>query len=151
MTPVTNEMIKEIAEQLDCGFRAYIHKTTGQLLFLPDFDNNIYAAEDEWQEELDQLENNFHDFNEIDKWSSRESFEMMTDFAMELTENRNLQNRLLDSLEKKKPFSQFKFIIDNSGDYRQLWFDFKANWQQAFVSRQLDTIKRISNDNYGSS
>jgi hypothetical protein len=78
MNITTTENIKEIAEQLDCGFRAFIHKTTGQLLFVPD-ENFLTAIDlDSWDEELEQLENNFTDYYEIDKWTSSEAFETMS-------------------------------------------------------------------------
>lgn len=66
----------------------------------------------------------------------------MSEFTEQLTDN-NLQSRLLDALRKKKPFREFKFVIDSSGDFRQMWFDFKNKWQQDFVLRQLNRIKPI--------
>lgn len=53
MKSTTAENIKEIAEQLECGFRAYIHKKTRQLLFVPD--ENNFSDIDSWEEELEQL------------------------------------------------------------------------------------------------
>jgi len=67
MTSTTTDIVKEIAEQLDCGFRAFIHKTTGQLLFVPDSNNYPDSDFDSWDEELEQLEKNFTDYYEIDK------------------------------------------------------------------------------------
>jgi hypothetical protein len=140
MNITTTENIKEIAEQLDCGFRAFIHKTSCQLLIVPD-ENFLTATDlDSWNEELEQLENNFTDYYEIDKWTSSEAFETMSEFVDQLTDS-NLQNRLFDALRKNKPFREFKFVIDNSGDFRQQWFDFKNRWQQNFVARQLNRRK----------
>ena len=139
MNSNTKENIKEIADQLDCGFRAFINKTTGQLLFVPDENNYPEIDLDSWHEELEQLENNVKDYYEIDKWTSNEAFEIMNDFANQLTEN-NLQSQLINALRKNKPFREFKFVIDNSGDFRQQWFDFKNKWQEDFVSRQLNRL-----------
>ncbi len=140
---MTTDEIKEIAEQLDCGFRAFIHKTTKQMLFVPDENNFPEIDLDSWNDELEQLENNFLDYYEIEKWTSNEAFEIMYEFADQLTNN-NLQNQLLNSLKKNKPFREFKFVIDNSGDFRQQWFDFKNKLQQEFVSRQLNRLKTIN-------
>lgn len=134
------ENIKEIAEQLDCGFRAYMHMTTGQLLFVPDEDSLPGIELDSWENELDQIENNGDDYYEFDKWTSNESFEMMSEFADQLTDH-HLQSRLLDALRRNKPFREFKFVIDNSGKCRQQWFDFKNKWQQEFVAQQLNRLK----------
>lgn len=140
MNITTTDKIKEIVEQLDCGFRAFIHKTTGQFLFVPD-ENFLTAIDlDSWDEELEQLEKNFTDYYEIDKWTSSEAFEIMSEFADQLTES-NLQSRLFDALRKNKLLREFKFVIDNSGDFRQQWFDFKIKWQQDFVARQLNILK----------
>jgi hypothetical protein len=140
MNSTTTGNIKEIAEQLECGFRAFIHKTTWQLLFVPDESNLTDIDLDPWNEELEQLENNFTDYIEIDKWTSDEAFEIMGEFADQVSENK-LQSRLFDALRKNKPFREFKFVIDNSGDSRQQWFDFKNKSQQDYVARQLNRLK----------
>jgi len=139
---MTTDNIKEIAEQLDCGFRAFIHKTTRQLLFVPD-ENNLPGIDlDFWEEELEKLENNFTEYYEIDKWTSSEAFEIMSEFADQVSDNK-LQSRLFDALRKNKPFRGFNFVIDSSGDFRQQWFTFKNKWQQGFVARQLNRLKPI--------
>jgi hypothetical protein len=140
MSNATRDPIKEIAEQLDSGFRAFIHKTTGDLIFVPDENNFPDMDLDAWGEELELLENNFLDYYEIDKWTSSEAFETMSAFADQLTDH-NLQNRLFDALRNYKPFRGFKFVIDNSGDFRQQWFDFKNKWQQDYVARELSRLK----------
>lgn len=38
MPTFTKEQLKEISEQLDSGFRAFYHKQTGDLIFVPDTD-----------------------------------------------------------------------------------------------------------------
>jgi hypothetical protein len=49
----------------------------------------------------------------------------MADFADSLSDSHRLKSRLINALNRKKPFREFKFVIDNSGEYRQMWFDFK--------------------------
>ena len=99
MNNTKTDNIKEIAEQLDCGFRAFIHKTTAKLLFVPDENNLIAIDLEPWKEELEQLENNFTDYYEIDRWTSSEAFEIMSEFADQVSDN-NLQSRLFDALRK---------------------------------------------------
>lgn len=139
MNNITPEKIKEIAEELDMGFRAFIHKTTGELFFVPDEDNLAYADPEHWEEELKHLENNFNDYYEIYKWTSREAFQMRVEFAEQVSDQQ-LQSRLFDALQQKKPFQKFKFVIDNSGSFRKQWFDFKDKWQQDFVAKQLSRL-----------
>ena len=144
MITTFTDIIKEIAGQIDCGFRAFIHKSTGQLLFVPD-ENSLFDIDlDPWSDELEELENNFTDYYEIEKWTSSEAFDMMSEFADQVSD-KNLQRRLLEALRKNKPFREFKFVIDNSGDFRQQWFDFKNKWQMDFVASQLNRLKQTDN------
>lgn len=134
MTPqLTPIQIKEIAEELDIGNRCYFHRTTYKLLFIPDFDNNFYAEREFFEEELDELENNFDEYLEIEKPNSNNSFEIMLNFVESLEDKNNLKQQLANVLQKSKPFRQFKFLIDNSGPYRQQWFDFKSQQLQLWV------------------
>jgi hypothetical protein len=95
---------------------------------------------DLWDEKLEQLEKNFTDYYEIDKWTSSEAFEIMSEFTDQVSDNKE-QSRLFDPLRRNKPFREFKFVIDNSGDFKQQWFDFKNKWQQDFVAKQLNRLK----------
>jgi len=63
----------------------------------------------------------------------------MSDFAEQLTDNK-LQSQLFDALSRSKPFREFKFLIDNSGCFKQQWFDFKNKNLQDFVLRQLKRL-----------
>lgn len=64
----------------------------------------------------------------------------MSEFADQMTDY-NLQTRLFDALRKNKPFKEFKYVIDISGDFRQQWFAFKNKWQEEYVARQLNRLK----------
>lgn len=137
------EIINEIAQELDSGFLAYIHKTTGERIFVPDRDEYSEIEFEAWNEEFELLESNFSDYYEIEKWSSHEAYEIMLHFAEQLSQNRTLQNNLLDALNKRKPFSAFKFVIDNSGEFREIWFDFKNKKLYEYVEEQLNRLKEI--------
>lgn len=145
MNPISPDNIKEIAEQLDCGFRAFIHKKSTQLLFVPDELNFPDIDEELWEEELTELKNNRLDYYEIEKWTSREAFEIMNDFAEQVA-NQSLQSKLFNALGRKKPFREFKFLIDNDPDYRQQWFDFKSEWQLDFVTKRVRRMEEVMND-----
>lgn len=144
MLTFTKEQIKEISEQLDCGFRAFYHKQNGELIFVPNEDKFDSMDTDAWQEEQDKLDANFTDYQEVDAMDSNESFRVMADFAEQITD-RKLQGELIHALEKKKPFREFKFVIDNSGEYRQHWFDYKNKRQFEWTEEQLN-LKSSSDD-----
>jgi len=61
----------------------------------------------------------------MERPQSSESIEIMEEFMNQLADNNKLKDRLINVLNRKKPFREFKFEIDNSGIYRQQWFDIK--------------------------
>ena len=65
MPSFTTEQIREITEQLDCGLKAFYHKETGELIFVPDTDRYMDIDTEAWQDELDKLEENFFDDDDI--------------------------------------------------------------------------------------
>ncbi len=136
-----SKLLKEITEQLDCGQKAFIHKQTLQTIFVPDTENNIYADDTFFEEELEELENNFEYYYRIERMTSSESFRVMENFIIECVGNKALQNKLINALNKKNPFREFKFIIDNSGDYRQKWFDYKDEKYLSFVEKQFNELE----------
>ncbi|NLA25442.1 MAG: hypothetical protein GX879_10800, partial [Bacteroidales bacterium] len=92
-----------------------------------------------WSKEFKELENNSTDYIEIERWTSSEAFQVMSDFA-DLIPDYRLKSRLFYALSKKKPFAEFKFVIDHSGHYRQEWFKFRDKWQQEFVAELLEDL-----------
>lgn len=134
MKAATPSQIKEIAEQLDCGFCCYYHKISGEIVSIPDFEDRMDDIEEFYGEDLAKIKKDKRNFIIINKPSSRESFEIMEDFIEEVKETK-LRNELINALNKKKPFSHFKFLIENS-DHRLQWFDFKAKQLQQYVLQQ---------------
>jgi wyosine [tRNA(Phe)-imidazoG37] synthetase (radical SAM superfamily) len=140
MTTLTQEQIKEIAQELDCGNKCFVHKETNELIFIPDTDRNPTMDTEFFEEELEKIDNNFDDYNVIETLESSESFEIMADFTEQLADNNDLKTKLANALSKKKPFREFKFVIDNSGAYRQEWFDFKNSKLEEFVRNRLNEL-----------
>ncbi len=143
MKSLTKEQIKEIAEQLDCGFRCFWSKTDGELLFIPDTLKHPDMDTDAWSDELEKLDANFFDYKEIDQLESSDSFEIMADFVETLYDSNKLKDKLIDALNKRRPFREFKFAIDNSGEYRQKWFAFKNEKMQEWVMKRFDEIQNL--------
>jgi len=138
MISLTKDQIKEIAEQLDCGMRCYINKETGAIQTTPDFDN-WYTDDELWTDILNELEENWDKYVEIERMESHDSFDLMADFAASV-DSRELRDSLINALNKKHPFRNFKWVADNSGKYRQKWFDFKNQRLIEWVEKKLDEI-----------
>ena len=138
---MTEEQINEIAEYLDCGLRCFIHKENNTIVAIPDTINNPDSDSEEWDEAMEEIDNNFFSYVEVNKMDSHESFKIMEDF-IETIDNRKLQEKLARALNKPRPFRNFKFEVDNSGPYREEWFSFKKQQLIEWVKGQL-AIKEL--------
>lgn len=142
MIKLTKDQIKEIAEELDCGMRCYINKATGEIKTVLNFKSWQTDDREPWEDVLKDLEENWDKYAEIDRMESHESFEIMADFA-ENVDSRELKDSLINALNRKHPFQNFKWVVDNSGPYRQKWFDFKNQRLIEWVENKLDEINSI--------
>ncbi|NJO88924.1 MAG: hypothetical protein HC831_08185, partial [Chloroflexia bacterium] len=98
--------------------------------------------EEPWEEVLKEIEEHLNDYFEFDGISPRDSFNIMVDFA-ENIDNLRLQERLINALNKSKPYRNFKWQIDSSGEYRQKWFDFKKNRYIKWVIKQIEDYNSL--------
>jgi hypothetical protein len=140
MNHITSETIAEMAELLQCGLVVYLHKKTGHMLSLPENHDPVDIGEGVWEEEIALLKKHAKHYQEIEKWTSSQAFQIMADFAEQEVLDKPLQQKLIFALNNRKPFQGFKEVINNAGDYRQLWFDFQKKRQIAFVKAQLDDL-----------
>ena len=141
METLNDQQVKEIAEQLDTGWRCFFNIKTREIVSVPDFIENPDYDREYFEEDLDKLEFHADQFIEIEKPCSRDSFNIMLGFTDQLTGNNELKEMLFNALDRKKPFSNFKFLIDNSGIYRQQWFDYKNDQLKKWV---IDKFKEAN-------
>lgn len=142
MLIISQEQIKEIAEMLNCGFRCFCNKVTGEVIFIPDENKYSFIDWDDWANDLKNIRKNHLDYHEIEPLESRDLFNIMIEFTESLEDNNSLKERLIGALNKRKPFRGFKYVIDNSGIYRQQWYSFKENCIQEWVKREIDRINQ---------
>ncbi len=141
---LSDAQIKEIAEELDIGMICYIHKETKELKFVIDM-NDPYADAECWEEELEEIESNFDKYVKIEKMPSRDSFEMMVDFVEEVS-NKRIRARMVNALERRKPFANFRQVVDSNETVRQQWFKFRDDTYQEWVRKQLADILESEED-----
>jgi hypothetical protein len=149
MIHLNQAQIKDIAENLEMGQKCYVHITTNELVSFPDSLRNPDWEMDAWEEEVRKVEENGEAYREIEGMTSNESFRVMEEFA-EVVGSRPLQERLLAALSRNKPFRNFKYEIDNAGEYRQRWFDFRSQKMLAWVKEKIDEINRTDGLNQAS-
>ncbi|HOK36312.1 MAG TPA: UPF0158 family protein [Paludibacteraceae bacterium] len=142
----TEKQIKNIAESLDSGMRSFFHLKTGEIKELPNFENWLdTSTSDLWDDDVKEIEKNSEDYFEFEDIDSYEFYQIMTDFA-ESVEDIRLQERLLQALSGSKPFRNFKWQIEYSGNYREKWFDFKMRKYVEWVKEQIEENKEKFNE-----
>jgi hypothetical protein len=146
MINLTKDQIREIAEELDCGMRCYINKETGEIKTILNFESWQTDNREPWKDVLNELDENWDKYVEIERMESHESFELMADFA-ENVDSRELRDSLINALNKKHPFQNFKWVVDNSGPYRQKWFDFKNQRLIEWVEKKIKEINLLQEFN----
>jgi len=132
---LTEENIAEIAELLDCGMQCFYHLPTGIIESHPNPDDPYFDPEP-WQDTIDKIEEDIENYQPFHKMDSNQGFQVMENFAHALTDT-SFRQRILDRLSRKKPFQNFKHLIDTS-EYRQDWFTFKKKAYIAFVQQQIE-------------
>ena len=133
---VSNEKLKEIADNLDTGFRCYFNIETQEIVTFPDEDRFPDMDTEDWKDDMKKVKKNRKKFKEIESMDSSESFKIMEDF-IDSIDDETLKSRLTQAIEGYKPFANFQFQIDRSGPFREMWFAFKANKMIEWVNDQL--------------
>jgi hypothetical protein len=145
---LTEEEIRTIADELNSGLQCYWNFTNNDLVFIPDPDRieeNYFSDENPWEEDLKKVKKNKKNFVLIECPNSHQSYRIMSDFADVLEDSNPLALLLRAALQERKPFSKFRFVIDNSGDYRERWFAFKTKWLMDFVREQIEMWRKGEN------
>jgi len=119
----TEKEINDIAQSLDCGFNNYINIDTWERKEIIDLDQS-YGDDEFFREELTKIEHNWANYIVVKPMRSREGFMVMENFLPKVT-NQKIKNRLINALERKNPFRNFKHVVDSHGEIRQQWFKHK--------------------------
>jgi hypothetical protein len=141
MVTLSTEQIKEIAGQLDCGFTCFLNRHNKEIISLRGDEDDFSGFDDEdaWAEDRKKIDDNPGDYYEFEKMGSGDSFSVMEDF-INTVDSVKVRKDLIYALNQKKPFRQFKYVIDNSGEYREKWFDFKDKKMIEWVVAALAMI-----------
>jgi hypothetical protein len=131
-------IIKSIAQELDSGFDCYYNSKTDEVIGIPNFAQ--MSDEETFNEafgaDLEKIETQKEEFIKFEVLESFEYFKIMERFVEQLSDKK-LQLELENVLANKKPFQNFKYLIDHS-DFRQDWFDFKLKELEKIVESQLN-------------
>jgi hypothetical protein len=122
MLQPSEEMIKEIAEQLDSGMKCFYRLSTGELVIYPDelrMGGDI--DEEVWGEEVEEKYYESIPFNAME---NHESYQIMENFINQIAASR-IRTKLEEIIQRRKAFQQFKYLLLNYPDLGQKWFTYK--------------------------
>ncbi len=129
------KIVPQIADSLNAGLVCFLNIDT---LEVEDVPESLATDPDEYElmtgesfEDLDLKYLKWDNFIEIHPPGSNVSYSYMTDFA-EALPNCSFKQRAFQALEQKRPFANFKYLVENS-DYSQDWFDYKQNRLEEYV------------------
>jgi hypothetical protein len=89
---------------------------------------------------MDKIDEHIGSYDVILPLESREGFKIMEEFAEALSDSNKLKDQLFNALNRRKPFREFQWVIDNSGEYRDVWFRFKNRWLLDWVKEKGEEI-----------
>ena|SRR5690606_31814398 len=141
MNSSQSNIIREIAQELDCGNDCYYNFKTNEILAIPNF-SQVFDEEEfkeSFQESLEKIEKHKSEFITIEVLESFESFKIIERFVEQIPDQK-LKEQLEDILTNKKPFQNFKHKIDHS-EFRKNWFEFKQSELEKIVENQLNKGK----------
>ena len=113
---IPTEIIKEIAEYLDAGMKCFYHIHTGDLKDYPDKLKGYVGFDEEiWQESMDKVENNYHEYLNFEGMESHQSFRIIQAFISDITDAKT-QQRFEDAISYRNPFQNFKQLLHDYPD-----------------------------------
>lgn len=132
---ITAKQIENIAQEIEMGMKVYINRETLEIKPIYDWEDSLGDV-DIWEEEEEAIEEEWANFSVISKMESWEAFQVMEDFLGEI-QDKKLQQDLVQILERKRPFANFKAVVETSA-YREKWFNFQSIASQKYVKKQLE-------------
>ncbi len=130
---------REVGEAMSMSnMRCFINRETMEV--------DVHVGEDaytfdETEDTAAEARNNPDKFLALDAIPAHESFRMMEAF-IDTVKDKSLQAKLISALGRKRPFANFKHIIDNS-KLRQHWFDYR---DAANAASAKEWIEENAND-----
>ncbi|HSO87309.1 MAG TPA: UPF0158 family protein [Draconibacterium sp.] len=151
------ELVHTVAENIDCGLVCFINPETLEVEEIPkgmldgfsDFSlDPEFGDEDEDEEEQKFLHDEWETCITVEPRESSESFRIMERFVDEVND-KILKNKLINALNNRKPFANFKNIVESS-DYREAWFAFKQQQLEILVWDELEyELEKYENKKQG--
>ncbi|NOX84791.1 MAG: hypothetical protein GXO86_02320 [Chlorobi bacterium] len=135
------KLVADVAENILAGLICYINPDTLEVEDVPrmmiedplEYELTTGASEDDWGLKSENWENRIA----IEPMEPHEAFRIMERFV-DIVDDSHLQRQLINALNRRSPFANFKYIVEGS-EYRQQWFDFRQQETEEYVYDILST------------
>lgn len=138
------KVVSEIADGLSAGLICFLNPDT---LEIEEISKDLAYDPEEFEmitgetfESAGLKHDNWKNCITIEPMESHESFKIMENFIDEVRDT-NFQEKLINALNRRKPFANFKYLVENS-DYRQELFDFRQTRYELYVWDVIKTTIR---------
>lgn len=135
-------VISEIAEETGMGMVCFLNPDTLEIESVPGSSYGSYECGDfdEYYREFYRKVDGWQNCIRIEPMETGESFRIMERFIQyRIPEGDSVKGALSEALSGRKPFRNFKYVIDES-EYRQEWFDFRQKEIERFVTDYLGSL-----------
>lgn len=145
MISLTKKQLHDIAGELTISMEVYIHKQTGEIRSIPNEELLEFMAHEDPDDHYEEIMRFKATADETDshyvirEMDSSYAFNIMQEFAENLEGDDELREELLEILENRKPFRNFKNKVDNSGEYRERWFAYLDKRSMDYVAESLES------------
>ncbi|MCL4483536.1 MAG: UPF0158 family protein [Bacteroidetes bacterium] len=131
------KLVHDIAESIDCGLVCFLNPDTLEMEDIPKtlLEEGYDLDEDEEDGTINLKYETWEKCITIEPRESRESFGIMESFIDEVND-KSLKKRLINALSNRRPFANFKNLIETS-NYREQWFAFKQKKLEKSVWENL--------------
>jgi len=133
------ELVKSVAQNIDCGLVCFINPETLEVEEIPKtmlddpFGSKMQTGTN--SDEQTFLHEDWETYIRFDPRESHESFGIMEGFIDQLND-KNLKIKLQNALNNRKPFTNFKRIVESSS-FRQAWFNYKQGQLETMIWKEL--------------
>ncbi|MEQ8552278.1 MAG: UPF0158 family protein [Cyclobacteriaceae bacterium] len=129
------KIVQDMAGSLQAGFICFFNPDTLEVEAIPkdlieDPEEYELITGETWESE-ERKHEDWEKSIEIAPLDSNESFKIMEHFTKQV-DNHHLQNKLISALNNRRPFANFKVLVENS-EYREQWFEFRQKAYELYI------------------
>lgn len=135
------KLVPQISEYIDSGYKCVVNVETGEMEEYPAI---MDEDPEEWEsmtgESIEDMSLKHKDWGKTITFAplpSNKGYRIMAEFAEQQLPEGSFRDKVVDVLNRRKPFANFKQLVETS-EYREEWFKFKEHWLQEYVKEILN-------------